>query len=242
MHMEFSLARIKRYILLLGCCLTVSAFSGCVRGQYYGISALNPYARRQWAEDEKMGPTFHQQIAELRDLKKSAKSLDATAQERIVVQVTELVRNNDNPLIRAGAVGVLGEIPTATALPGIHAASVDADVSVRIAACKAFGRRGDGESAGALARLAANDADTDVRLAAVAGLGNCQDQQAVQALTLALDDSNPAIQNRAVQSLKSSTGESLGDNVAVWRAHLHGEPSPIQPAASIAERLQNLFY
>jgi len=227
---------------LMGLCLLLPVLTGCIRGQYHGISALNPYMRKQWSEDEQMGPTFHQQMAELRDLKRSARSLGADEQERLVAQMTSFVRDDENPLIRAGSVRVLGEIPTASALPGIQAASVDPEPQVRIASCQAFGRRADAESAGTLARLAAQDGDTDVRLAAVSALGKCKDQQAVQALSLALDDSNPAIQNRAVQSLKTSTGQTLGNNVAAWQAYLRGEPSPVQPAASIAERFQQIFY
>ncbi len=241
MHKENHNARHSRRSLLL-ICLATPVLTGCVQGQYYGIAALNPYTRKQWTEDEKMGPTFHQQMAELRDLKKSARSLGPAEQSRIASQMTELVRNDENPLIRAGSVRVLGEIANVAALPGIQAASVDPEAQVRIAACEAFGRRGDADAAQALALLSSNDDDTDVRLAAIAALGNCQQQQAVQALSVALDDSNPAIQNRAVQSLKSSTGESLGDNVAVWRAYVHGEPSPVQPAASIADRIQRIFY
>lgn len=189
-----------------------------------------------------MGPTFHQQMAELRDLRESAPSLGPDEQERTAAQMTELIRNDDNPLIRAGCVRVLGELATASAVPGIQAATVDSDSQVRIASCEALGRRGDVDSSQTLARLFSDDADVDVRLAAVAALGQCQAQPAVDALTLALDDSNPAIQNRAVQSLKTTTGQSLGDNVAVWRAHLYGEPSPEQPAASLAERIQGFFY
>lgn len=241
MHKKTNSAYTK-WLPVLGFGFMLPLLTGCVGGQYHGISALNPYTRKQWSEDEKLGPTFHQQIADLRDLKRSAKSLAPEAQERTVTQMTELVRNDKNPLIRAAGVRVLGEIPTATALPGIQTAASDLDSLVRIAACEALGRRGDTDAVAALAGLANDDTDTDVRLAAVAALGSCTGQQTVQALSLALDDSNPAIQYRAVKSLKSSTGESLGDNVAVWRAYLHGEPSPVQPATSIAERLQRIFY
>lgn len=229
-------------LLILGSCLLLPIATGCVGGEFYGISALNPYTRRQWTEDEKMGPTFHQQVAELRALKRSASSLDPTGQARIAEQMTALVRDDENPLIRAGAVRVLGEIPTAAALPGIQAASVDPTSLVRIASCEAFGRRADVDAAAALSSLAANDNDVDVRLAAVAALGKCSDQHAIQALTLALDDTNPAIQHRAVQSLKSTTGQAIGENVAAWRAYLHGEPSPTQPTVSLAERLQRMLY
>jgi HEAT repeat protein len=220
----------------------VTLSTGCVSGEFYGISALNPYTRQQWAKDERMGPTFHERISELRATKRSAKSFEPQQQERTVARMTELIRDDENPLIRAAGVRVLGEISTISALPGIQAAAVDADPLVRVAASEAFGRRADSDAATALSRLATDDADTDVRLSAVAALGNCEDQQAVQALSLALDDGNPAIQNRAVQSLKSSTGQSLGDNVAVWRAYLHGEPSPVLPAESLADRFQRIFY
>lgn len=222
-------------------CFLLPLLGGCVGGQYYGISAMNPYTRRQWAEDEELGPTFHQRIADLRQLQKAARDLDATAQQQTVPRMTELVRNDDNPLIRAAATRVLGEIPGAVAAPGIQAASVDPDPLVRMAACDAFGRRADSEATAALAQLAAQDADPDVRLAAIAALGNCRDQQAVQALSLALDDRSPAIQYRAVQSLQASTGQNLGENVAVWRAYLDGQPSPEVASESIADRFLRIF-
>jgi len=223
-------------------CLMFPLFTGCVGGEYHGISAWNPYIRQEWAEDERMGPTFHSRMAELRDIKRSAKSLDFQQQERTVSQMSGLLQNDENPMIRAASVRVLGEIASIAALAGIQDAAVDPDPLVRIAASEAFGRRADSESAAALSHLLANDEDSEVRLSAVAALGNCPEQQAIQALTLALDDSNTAIQNRAVQSLKSSTGQPLGDNIAVWRAYVHGEPSPIQPTESFAKRLRRMFY
>ena len=153
-----------------------------------------------------------------------------------------LIRDDDNPLIRAAGVRVLGEIASPASLAAIQGAAVDRDPLVRMAASEAFGRRGDFEAAAGLSILAADDENAEVRLTAVTALGNCPEQQVVQALALALDDSNPAIQNRAVQSLKATTGHQLGDNIAVWRAYLHGEPSPIQPTGSFAERFRRMFY
>jgi hypothetical protein len=233
--------RDKRH-LVLRFCLTLPLFTGCVGGEFHGISAWNPYTRQQWAEDERMGPTFHSRMAAIRAIERSARSQGVGQQEQIIVHMTELIREDENPLIRAAAVRVLGETSSAAALSGILGAAHDEDPLVRIAASEAFGRRGDFEAAAALSNLAADDDDSEVRLAAITALGNCNEQHSVQALTLALDDSNPAIQHRAVQSLKSSTGQPLGDNIAIWRAYLHGEPSPVQPVESFAARLQRMFY
>lgn len=241
MHTQPNSARIKR-LTVLGFCLVLPLLSGCIGGQYYGIAALNPYTRQQWREDERMGPTFHQQMARLRDLERAAATLGPQDQQRAAAQMIDLIQTDQNPLIRAAGARVLGEIPTPAALSGLRAAAADADPLVQIAACQALGRRADQDAATALAELASSASNTDVRLAALAALGNCPEQQAVPALSVALSDSNPAIQHRAVQSLKSSTGKPLGESVAVWQAYVHGEPIPEPPAASIADRLQRLFY
>ena len=89
----------------------------------------------------------------------------------------------------------------------------DADSHVRMAACEAWGRRGDGQGVALLAEALHGDVDADVRLAAAKALGETKGPQTVAALAEALDDADPAMQYRAVTSLEKSTGKRLGGNV-----------------------------
>jgi hypothetical protein len=63
----------------------------------------------------------------------------------------------------------------------------------------------------------------------------------VQALGIALDDADPALQHRAVQSLERVSGEDFGDSVPAWRQYVRGEPVNAPEPPSIAERFRELF-
>ena len=81
--------------------------------------------------------------------------------------------------------------------------------------------------------------DADVRLAAAKALGETKNREAVAALGEALDDSDPAMQYRAVLSLKQVTGKDLGNDVNRWQQYVKGEPP--EPTPSLAERIRRLF-
>jgi hypothetical protein len=52
-----------------------------------------------------------------------------------------------------------------------------------------------------------------------------------------LDDPDPAMQYRAVMSLRQVTGQNFGNDVARWKAYVKGEPPPASKPVSIANRL-----
>ena len=86
-----------------------------------------------------------------------------------------------------------------------------------------------------------SDVSHDVRLASARALGKIKDQRAVAALGDALADSDPAMQYRAVLSLKEITGQDLGNNVDRWRQYVkEGHPLQAQPT-SMADRLKRIF-
>jgi HEAT repeat protein len=102
----------------------------------------------------------------------------------------------------------------------------DADSHVRMAACEAWGHRGDGQGVALLAEALHGDVDADVRSAATKALGDTKGPQTVAALTEALDDPDPAMQYRAVTSLEMSTGKNLSGNVERWRQYLKETKQP----------------
>jgi HEAT repeat protein len=117
----------------------------------------------------------------------------------------------------------------------------DPDADVRVAVCEIWGRRGDAEAAKILAGVLSGDIDRDVRLAAARALGTSRDQIAVTALGTALDDNDPAMQYRAVASLRESTGQDLGNDVNRWREYAkNGTLKPGQPT-SLADRVRRVF-
>lgn len=159
--------------------------------------------------------------------------------EKISADMAELVRGEPNPVLRAEAVSVVGELGILSGLPTLGAATQDADTDVRVAACRAWGRTGGNHGLAALVDIVQRDEDVDVRLAALTELAQFREQAAIEALGIALDDLDPAIQHRAVQSLKRATGLDYGDSVPRWREYVQGrQPEPAAPT-SLVERLTN---
>lgn len=221
--------------------MMISLATGCADGPFGELAALNPYIRQKWQEDERYGPTFHRRLADLRALRSSAPSLAPEQKEKIAADMAAIIQNDGNPVLRAEAVNVVGELATPAVLPALHAAVNDADEDVRVAACHAWGRAGAGEALFALRDVAQRDSDVDVRLAALSELGKFKDAAAVEALGAALDDLDPAVQHCAVQSLKTSTGLDYGDSVPAWRDYVQGRQPSIPSSPSVVERLTNWF-
>ena len=89
-----------------------------------------------------------------------------------------------------------------------------------------------------LANVLRVEKDIDVRLAATEALGKIKSPEAIQALVIALDDRDPALQYVGVQSMKSITGQDYGPDVQAWRTvATGGSPAPPE-TPSLAERLR----
>jgi HEAT repeat protein len=91
-----------------------------------------------------------------------------------------------------------------------------------------------------LAEALRNDVDGDVRLAAAGALGETKNPAAVAPLGEALADPDPAMQYRAVLSLKQTAGKDLGNSVERWQQYVKGE-LPAEPTPSLADRFRRLF-
>jgi HEAT repeat protein len=91
-----------------------------------------------------------------------------------------------------------------------------------------------------LAKTLREDNDQNVRLAAAKALGSMKSPEAIQALSVALDDRDPAMQYVGVQSMKEVTGKDYGPNVEAWRQVAAGQTPPAPESPSIAERLRKV--
>lgn len=210
---------------------------GCVE-----LNALNPYYRKQWAEDERIMPSFHTHWKRIRALETTAGHMPYEDQRRSASELTRLIKEDSNLVLRIAAVRSLSAFPPELAREGVLAALADKDAELRVAACEALRRIGDEEAIAVLASLVETDSHLDVRLAATRALGGLDHPAAWRALAAALDDRDPALQYRAMESLAQTSGRRYGYDVALWKAYLRGENPPPPPPPSIVERIRESVF
>ena len=226
----------RKSLTIIGLCLAFSLISGCMGDPIYRM-----WHRKQWMDDENYGPTLYQRLDELSSIRKNADELGEAKREKIARQLIETLASDPSPLYRAQVVRTLAALATPTAAEGLRLALQDKDSQVRIEACKAWTRRGGEEAVSTLAQVLKTDSDLDVRLAATHQLAEFRDPAAVSALGVALDDTDPAMQYRAMRSLKTITGKDFGNNVPAWRQYVQDGTYQPSDVPSIAERFRDLF-
>ena len=152
-----------------------------------------------------------------------------------------IVETHPSAFLRTAAVETLGGLRVPESDEGLRIALKDADSSVRITACQAWGKRRNRESIERLAETLGSDTDVDVRIAAARELGRFSDPVAYQALSLALEDDDPALQYRAVESLKLGSGKNYGNDFSAWQKFAQGQDPGPEYVPSLAERVRQLF-
>lgn len=166
--------------------------------------------------------------------------VDTPEQRQITDQLARQIQVEPDPLVRQAVVTSIAAFRTPMAQQVLEAGLNDENAAVRVACCRALGKRADTQSVPALANALHADKDVDVRLAAVEALGKIKSPDAQKALGLALDDHDPAMQYAAVQSLKAVTGRDYGPDVQAWKQVAAGGAPPPQPAPSIAQRIKSI--
>ncbi len=179
--------------------------------------------------------------AEVDALRASAGSLSVEQQRHWSGELKHILETHDNPLLRANAVDTLAAFSVPESNDGLRVALKDKDSSVRVAACRAWGRRSDKEAIERLAEVLGSDTDLDVRIGAARELGRFPDPLAYQALGLALQDRDPALQYRAVESLKQASGKNYGNDLNAWQTFAQGQNPGPEYTPSLAERFWELF-
>jgi len=179
-------------------------------------------------------------IEQLRQLADEAASRTPEQREKVAQELSGEIVHEKDAMIRAHIVRTLASYPTETGRAVMRRALRDPDRLVRMAACDAWGQVGDSEAVERLGKTLERDADVDVRLAAVRALGRTREPSAVAALGGALDDKDPAMQYRAMESLAELTGENL-DSVSEWRQYVASGRRPERQPTSVAERWFDLF-
>jgi HEAT repeat protein len=178
-------------------------------------------------------------IEGLKALADEAESKSPAERQGIVTDLALKIRDEDDPLLREEMLRTLSRYPSPTARAVLEAGLKDGDPHVRRVAVQAIDSLGGKDAALLLAETVRSDTDDDVRLAATKALAKYDDPQALSALAAVLDDRNPALQYRAMDSLRDTTGKDFGNDVVAWREYLKtGDPN--LPERSLADRVREL--
>jgi len=227
----------RKPIVALGLCLLALGIAGC-KGNPVKEGGL--FAKTSDTVPGIMPPS--ERIAAIRKMSQEAVRAGGDAQEQLALKLAALYPQETDPLVRTELVRAAATLGCPAAASLVRQATKDSDPDVRIAACKGLPKQQGPEAAAALAEVLGSDTDLDVRLAAARALGETRNAAAVAPLGSALEDSDPAMQYRAVSSLRATAPEDLGNDAKRWRQYVKGEPpSPPKPV-SLAERIRGIFY
>ncbi len=161
--------------------------------------------------------TADQRIAELKALAQKVSEKSSAEQQRISEKLARQIEKEQDPLVRQEIVTTLAVYPTPLAAKVLQAALSDPDNDVRVASCKAWGTHGGHEAVEPLTSTLNGDSNIDVKMAAARALGKIKDPAAMSPLADALADANPALQHRAIESMKTISGRDFGADVNAWR-------------------------
>lgn len=181
-----------------------------------------------------------ERVASLERVRRDAPQATPEQRAKVALEMSKALPGEPDPLIRIEMVRTLAELPGDVATQAVLEALHDGDEDVRQAACEAAARRDAAGAVAALGRVLTDDADTDVRLAAARALGETRDPVAVAALAPALEQSDPAIQLRAMESLRKVSGRNYGRDVTAWREYAQGR-EPQSNSGSLIARVREWF-
>jgi HEAT repeat protein len=242
--------------LLVWLCLALAA-QGCTWGSKNGVPWWGTKKEKEEATAnlKKYGPVAFERIRMIREEGKYAARGGRKEQEKVAAHLAEEIRTEQDPLVRIQIIKTLAAIPNETAAAVLNGGMKDPDPDVRVAVCDGWGSRAaairrlpDGApaepreadlAARLLAEALTSDTIMDVRLAAARSLAKVKnDPRAVGALGIALKDADPALQFRAVASLKEVSNKDFGNDIEKWQQYVDSVAPSSQPPSVVAGRPQ----
>ncbi|MGD9647263.1 MAG: HEAT repeat domain-containing protein [Pirellulales bacterium] len=230
---------IRRWWPLCGLLLAAALTTGCAGNKFkYTTTGKWPPFREKTPEE--LMATAEDRIDQMRELAKKIPKAPAAEQEQFARKIATDLAAEQSPFVRREMYLALGGVQTLTANSLLYAGLQDPDETIRIACCEAWGQHGGADAAKVLGETLSSETNLDVRLAAARALGKAKDNGGVPSLGVALEDPNPAVQRRAMESLEEITGENYGNVVDAWRTFVQGgTPQPREE--TIVSRLKRMF-
>ena len=205
--------------------IAIGLFAGCAEGPLWRMGQYTPWAQNHWAEEEKIADTLFKQKKDMIAKVDSAVGAPVERQQEVAFELSEIASRDSVLLLRLHAVNQLGRLKCPAATDALANASQDSNFDVRLAAIRAFEKMPQNTAIPNLQRMIGSDTNIDVRLAATRALGKFKGNRAVSAIGLALNDSDPALQLRAAESLQAVTGESYGRDIPAWQQYVSRLPA-----------------
>jgi HEAT repeat protein len=199
-----------------------------------------PFGEDQTAELKKYGPVPVQRVQALQERAKKMAKASPEEQEAFAAEMAHQMPNETDFNVRMAVISMLAQMNTRSANAVLYAGMKDPEAEIRVACCRAWGKRPGPETTQMLAETLSGDTNLDVRMAAAKALSSAGDKEAVAALGRALEDPDPGLQYCAVASLKQVTGKNLGNDVNAWR-QLAQQPDPPVHTKTLASRLWQVF-
>ncbi len=223
----------RRFVLML-CGLAAMTAGGCAD---FDLPSWVPF---QGPPSDTMPGVVapRDRIAQLWKQAETANSMSPAERQQISEQLAAAIRTEKDPLIRLEIVRTLGHYPGPAADAILKAALSDPEARIRMAACEAWGKRNEIQAVNLLAETLRSNVDADVRMVAATALGETKNPAALAPLGDALSDTDPAMQYRAVLSLRQATGKDFGENVERWQQYVKQQR---RPGSSLADRDRNLY-
>jgi hypothetical protein len=209
--------RLVGVLLMVG---LIYQLSGCAEGPLWRAGQYNPWVRSQWAEEEKIADTLFTRKRRMENVVAQATNASIDVQEEAALALSDIIFRDKVLLMRLHAVKLLGRLNSPTSVETLAKASKDNDKDIRLAAISAWKMVSPQSAVPQLQEIIGSDTDIDVRLAATEALGNFPGRSSVEALSLSLNDRDPALQVRAAESLQRVTGEPLGRNIVAWQEYV----------------------
>lgn len=206
-----------------------------------GCAGWLPWGNSEATEKQiaRYGVTADQRIAALRREADDALEAGTPSQIRFSQGLIQTLLEEHDPRVRCSILEIAADFDTPAANAICEGGLRDPDPKVRMTACDVCGQRGK-EAIPLLASCMETDAEIDVRLRAVRALGETGDNDAVAVLAIALEDPDPAVQYRAVASLRAVSGRDLGNDVNAWREWA-ADPEARETEPTMAETMRQIF-